>query len=82
MNTDMHRAAEPEENPVQWADPASVTAVFVYLASDASLGVTGRRFRAQEDWLATVGETGRAETPAHEAPVGEARFVSVAEREG
>jgi NAD(P)-dependent dehydrogenase (short-subunit alcohol dehydrogenase family) len=48
MNTAMHRAAEPDEDPAQWADPADVTAVFVYLASDESRGVHGRRFAAQE----------------------------------
>jgi NAD(P)-dependent dehydrogenase (short-subunit alcohol dehydrogenase family) len=48
MNTAMHRAAEPEEDPSQWADPADVTGVFVYLASDESRGVHGRRFQAQE----------------------------------
>jgi NAD(P)-dependent dehydrogenase (short-subunit alcohol dehydrogenase family) len=48
MNTAMHRAAEPEEDPSQWADPADVTAVFLYLASDESQGVHGRRFEAQE----------------------------------
>jgi NAD(P)-dependent dehydrogenase (short-subunit alcohol dehydrogenase family) len=48
MNTAMHRAAEPDEDPSQWADPAAVTAVFLYLASDESLGVHGRRFEAQE----------------------------------
>jgi NAD(P)-dependent dehydrogenase (short-subunit alcohol dehydrogenase family) len=48
MNTAMHRAAEPDEDPSQWADPADVTDVFVYLASDASQGVHGRRFAAQE----------------------------------
>ena len=36
MNTEMHRAAEPDEDPAEWADPADVTGVFVYLASDAS----------------------------------------------
>ncbi|MBV8377195.1 MAG: SDR family oxidoreductase [Verrucomicrobia bacterium] len=50
MNTAMHRAAEPEEDPSQWADPAEVTEVFVFLASDESKGVTGKRFQAQEDW--------------------------------
>lgn len=50
MDTDMHRAAEPEGDPAQWADPASVTEIFLYLASDAALGLSGRRFRAQEDW--------------------------------
>jgi NAD(P)-dependent dehydrogenase (short-subunit alcohol dehydrogenase family) len=50
MNTAMHRAAEPAEDPSEWADPAEVTDVFVFLASDASKGVTGKRFQAQENW--------------------------------
>jgi NAD(P)-dependent dehydrogenase (short-subunit alcohol dehydrogenase family) len=50
MNTAMHRAAEPQEDPNDWADPASVVEVFVFLASDESQGVTGKRFQAQEDW--------------------------------
>jgi hypothetical protein len=49
MNTAMHRAAEPDEDPRQWADPAEVTEVFVYLASDESKHVNGKRFRAQGD---------------------------------
>jgi NAD(P)-dependent dehydrogenase (short-subunit alcohol dehydrogenase family) len=48
MDTAMHRAAEPDEDPSQWADPASVTGVFLYLASDESRGVSGKRFLAQE----------------------------------
>jgi NAD(P)-dependent dehydrogenase (short-subunit alcohol dehydrogenase family) len=47
MNTAMLRAAEPEEDPTQWADPADVTEVFIYLASDESRGVNGQRFQAQ-----------------------------------
>ena len=50
MNTAMHRAAEPDEDPSEWANPADVTDVFVFLASDESKGVTGKRFQAQEDW--------------------------------
>ena len=50
MNTAMHRAAEPEEDPGEWASPADVTDVFVFLASDESKGVTRKRFQAQEDW--------------------------------
>jgi NAD(P)-dependent dehydrogenase (short-subunit alcohol dehydrogenase family) len=51
MNTAMHRAAEPDEDPSEWADPAEVTGVFVYLASDDSKNVSGQRFQAQEtDW--------------------------------
>lgn len=50
MDTDMHRAAEPGEDPGQWAAPSEVTGVFLYLASDDSRNVSGRRFQAQEDW--------------------------------
>jgi NAD(P)-dependent dehydrogenase (short-subunit alcohol dehydrogenase family) len=49
MNTGMHRAAEPDEDPRQWADPAEITEVFVYLASDESMNINGKRFRAQGD---------------------------------
>lgn len=49
MNTAMHRSAEPDEDPTQWANPANVTGVFIYLASDDSKNVNGKRFRAQED---------------------------------
>jgi NAD(P)-dependent dehydrogenase (short-subunit alcohol dehydrogenase family) len=58
MNTAMHRAAEPEEDPAEWADPATVTEVFVFLASDESKGVTGKRLQAQEDWKAEVSHDG------------------------
>jgi NAD(P)-dependent dehydrogenase (short-subunit alcohol dehydrogenase family) len=54
MNTAMHRAAEPEEDPTEWANPADVTDVFVFLASDESKDVTGKRFQAQEDWKAVL----------------------------
>src|SRR5881396_1156194 len=54
MNTAMHRAAEPEEDPSEWANPADVTDVFVFLASDESNGITGKRFQAQEDWKAQL----------------------------
>src|SRR5262249_1782891 len=47
MNTAMHRAAEPDEDPAQWADPADVTEVFIYLASDESLKISGQRFSAK-----------------------------------
>jgi len=56
MNTAMHRSAEPGEDPTEWTDPADVTDVFVFLASDESRGVTGKRFQAQEDWRAVVSE--------------------------
>lgn len=49
MNTAMHRAAEPEEDPNQWANPADVTEVFIYLASDESKQVHGQRFEAQKE---------------------------------
>src|SRR5262245_28293329 len=49
MNTAMHRAAEPDEDPSQWADPAQVTTLFVFLAGDEARHIHGRRFRAQDD---------------------------------
>jgi NAD(P)-dependent dehydrogenase (short-subunit alcohol dehydrogenase family) len=47
MDTAMHRAAEPDEDPAQWARPEDVTEVFVWLASDAARDVTGQRLEAQ-----------------------------------
>jgi len=54
MNTAMHRAAEPEEDATEWANPADVTDIFVFLASDESKDVTGKRFQAQGDWKAQI----------------------------
>jgi NAD(P)-dependent dehydrogenase (short-subunit alcohol dehydrogenase family) len=48
MNTEMHRAAEPEQDPSQWADPKDATGIFIYLASDRSRTINGERFLAQE----------------------------------
>jgi NAD(P)-dependent dehydrogenase (short-subunit alcohol dehydrogenase family) len=50
MNTAMHREAEPEEDPTAWADPADVTEIFVFLASDTSAHIRAQRFEAQSDW--------------------------------
>lgn len=47
MDTEMHRLAEPNEDPGQWARPEAVTQVFVHLASDESIGTSGQRFDAQ-----------------------------------
>jgi NAD(P)-dependent dehydrogenase (short-subunit alcohol dehydrogenase family) len=49
MNTAMHRAAEPDADPTAWADPSTITDLFVYLASDESKDVHGQRFEAQEE---------------------------------
>ncbi len=57
MNTAMHRAAEPEEDPNEWANPADVTDVFLFLASDESKSANGKRFQAQEDWKAELPRT-------------------------
>jgi NAD(P)-dependent dehydrogenase (short-subunit alcohol dehydrogenase family) len=58
MNTAMHRAAEPEEDPTQWTNPEEVTEVFIYLGSDESQNVNGKRFKAQEKgtWMSTTKE--------------------------
>jgi NAD(P)-dependent dehydrogenase (short-subunit alcohol dehydrogenase family) len=57
MDTDMHRAAEPDADPAAWARPDDVTDVFVHLASDAARGVNGQRFQAQEEGWGQVLET-------------------------
>jgi len=48
MRTDMRAAAYPEEDPQTRITPEENIAVFLYLASDESKGVTGERFKAQE----------------------------------
>lgn len=48
LRTDMRRAAYPEEDPSEPAPPEAAVGVFLWLASDASAAVTGRRFRALE----------------------------------
>jgi NAD(P)-dependent dehydrogenase (short-subunit alcohol dehydrogenase family) len=49
MRTGMRAAAYPDENPEDVLPPAEVAGVFLWLASEASRGVTGSRFRAA-DW--------------------------------
>lgn len=61
MNTAMHRAAEPEEDPNQWASPEEVTEVFIYLASDESRAENGQRFQAQEENWGREAERMKAE---------------------
>ena len=48
MRTEMRATAYPEEDPTTRITPEENTAVFLYLASDESKGVTGERFKAQE----------------------------------
>jgi NAD(P)-dependent dehydrogenase (short-subunit alcohol dehydrogenase family) len=45
----MRAAAYPEEDPLQLPRPEAIVEAFVYLASDESVGVTGKSFDAQ-DW--------------------------------
>jgi hypothetical protein len=54
MNTVMHRDAEPNEDPTAWADPAALTDIFVFLASDTGQQVRGQRLEAQSDWRASL----------------------------
>jgi NAD(P)-dependent dehydrogenase (short-subunit alcohol dehydrogenase family) len=48
MRTEMRASAYPDEDPMSRITPEENTAVFVYLASDESKGVSGERFKAQE----------------------------------
>lgn len=48
MRTEMRASAYPDEDPMSRITPEENTAVFIYLASDESKGVSGERFKAQE----------------------------------
>lgn len=48
MRTEMRRSAYPAEDPDTLPEPAEITPVFLWLASDESASVSGERFRARE----------------------------------
>lgn len=48
LRTEMRRAAYPEEDPMDPTPPEEAVPVFLWLASDGSVGVTGERFNALE----------------------------------
>lgn len=48
MNTQMHALAMPEEDPSQYPNPEEVVDVFIYLASNRSRRVSGRKLMAQD----------------------------------
>ena len=54
MNTAMHRDAEPDEDPTAWADPAAITDIFVFLASEAGQRVRSKRLEAQSNWREVI----------------------------
>jgi NAD(P)-dependent dehydrogenase (short-subunit alcohol dehydrogenase family) len=63
MRTEMRAEAYPEEDPGSVPPPLDITDVFVYLASDRSRDVTGKRFRAREFSVpSAAGEGAEAET--------------------
>lgn len=47
MRTGMRRSAYPAEDPRTLPEPAEITPVFLWLASNESAAVSGERFRAQ-----------------------------------
>lgn len=48
MDTQMHALAMPEEDPSHYPRPETLVEVFLYLASDASQGISGRRLYAPQ----------------------------------
>lgn len=48
--TDMRAEAYPDEDPMTLPTPEEIVPVFLYLASDESIGVTGKEFDAR-DWI-------------------------------
>ena len=48
--TGMRAAAVPDEDPMTLPTPLDIAPVFVYLASDESIGETGKEFNAR-DWI-------------------------------
>jgi NAD(P)-dependent dehydrogenase (short-subunit alcohol dehydrogenase family) len=48
--TDMRAEAYPDEDPKTLPTPEDIVPVFLYLASDESIGVTGKEFDAR-DWI-------------------------------
>jgi len=46
--TDMRAGAYPEEDPNTLPTPLDISPVFVYLASDESIGISGKEFDARE----------------------------------
>ncbi|HSE84251.1 MAG TPA: YciK family oxidoreductase [Thermodesulfobacteriota bacterium] len=51
--TEMRAEAYPDEDPMTLPAPEEITPVFLYLASDESIGVTGKEFDARE-WIGKV----------------------------
>ena len=50
--TEMRAKAYPEEDPMTLPTPEDIVPIFLYLASDESVGITGKEFNAR-DWLNT-----------------------------
>ena len=46
--TDMRASAYPDENPLTLPTAEDISEIFVYLASDESIGVTGKEFNARD----------------------------------
>ena len=56
--TAMRANAYPQEDPMTLPSPEDVTPVFLYLASNESIGMTGREFNAR-DWIGNLPLAGK-----------------------
>lgn len=65
MNTEMHRLAEPEEDPASWLDPEAVAPFFVAVAAAPRAAVNGRRFAAQAAAASTELRAAAAQEAGH-----------------
>lgn len=55
MRTDMRAEAYPDEDPATLKEPSAIAPLLLWLASEDAVGVTGKRFQADE-WLRRGGK--------------------------
>ena len=80
--TGMRAAAYPEEDPRTLPAPEQITPIFLYLASDESVGVTGKALDARDWWSPTGNPVAPSDTPVGRNPEQESPAKAGARVEG